>query len=119
MSRFVGTPGNASSESFFRTFDNRNTFSSVNLVRPHGMTVQVSNALHFMSRAVDLDLIGLHRFLNCLTDFAKRDVNSARFDSRVGRLARCLEQRFKLRVETHGPRTVDDPPWKDTSSQRQ
>ena len=76
-----------------------NRLTSVDLVSLHAVTAKVLNALDGVSSVPDGDLVGLHRFLDLLTDLTELSVDASHFEACLCRFFHCLKQGVVLGVE--------------------
>eukprot|EP00958_Prasinococcus_capsulatus_P003797 scaffold347_cov380-Prasinococcus_capsulatus_cf.AAC.6 len=73
------------------------------------MAIQVADTLHLEGLAVQLNLMGLHDFLDGRPDVAQPNVDASLPDARVGRLLHGLQQWVILRIECDREGAVNDP----------
>mmetsp|Transcript_1403 Transcript_1403/g.2849 ORF Transcript_1403/g.2849 Transcript_1403/m.2849 type:complete len:216 (-) Transcript_1403:431-1078(-) len=90
--------------------DNGNGLSGVNLVGCNSVSVKILDRFDGVCLPINLDLVGLHHFLNGRTDLPQPCVDPRHANTLIGsRLHRFLE-RIKRWVERNGKRAVDDSP---------
>mmetsp|Transcript_36851 Transcript_36851/g.83100 ORF Transcript_36851/g.83100 Transcript_36851/m.83100 type:complete len:333 (+) Transcript_36851:849-1847(+) len=92
------------------SLDNGHALARMDLVRVDRVTVEVPDRLHGVDLSVDLNLVGLHDFLDSLADIAQSHVDACLLDAGIGRLLDRLGQRVVAGVEVVGESAVDDPP---------
>jgi hypothetical protein len=74
------------------TFHNWHTLACVNMITSNTVTTKIFYALHRISLASNFNLVGLHSFLNCLSNFSKSRIDSSVSNSSVSRIFDCHEQ---------------------------
>lgn len=74
------------------TFNNWHTLACVNMIAIDTVTTKIFNTLDWISLAFNFNLIGLHSFLNCLSNFSESRINSSMSDSSVSGVFDCHEQ---------------------------
>ena len=74
------------------TFHNWHALACVNMVAIDTVSAKICNTLYWISLALNLNLVGLHSFLNCFSNFSESRIDSRVSDSSVSRIFDCHEQ---------------------------